>query len=211
MIIDADAILFDSDGVLVDSHEMVTLAWTKIAQTYSLDIDVLLAELAGVRARDTLSKYLEGGDLDDAVAHLERLEIETAGETVALRGAVDLVGALPPATFAFVTSGSRALAEARWIGAGVSLPPIRVTAEDVSKGKPHPEPFLVGAKLLGATPQRCVVFEDSPSGGEAGRAAGAIVVAVGRMPWPFEPATRVEDLSAVSVLSTSPSLRLLLE
>ncbi len=211
MIIDADAILFDSDGVLVDSHEMVTLAWTKIAQTYSLDIDVLLAELAGVRAYDTLSKYLAGGDLADAVAQLERLEIETAGETVALRGAVDLVDKLLPATFAFVTSGSRALAEARWNGAGVPLPPVRITAEDVSKGKPDPEPFLVGAKMLGVTPQRCVVFEDSPSGGAAGKAAGAIVVAVGQTPWPFEPAVRVADLSAVSVMSTSPKLRLLLE
>ena len=211
MIIDADAILFDSDGVLVDSHDMVTAAWTKIAHTYSLDIDVLLAELAGVRARDTLSKHLEGGDLDDAVAQLERLEIETAGETVALRGAVDLVGKLLPATFAFVTSGSRALAEARWLGAGVSLPPVRVTAEDVSNGKPDPEPFLVGAKRLGVAPQRCVVFEDSPSGGVAGREAGAIVVAVGQTPWPFEPAARVADLSAVSVMSASPSLRLLLE
>ncbi len=210
MIIDADAILFDSDGVLVDSHKMVAAAWTEIATTYSLDIDVLLAELAGVRAYDTLSKYLSGGDLDDAIAHLERLEIETAGRTVALPGAIDLVGELPPATFAFVTSASRALAEARWGGAGVSLPPARVTADDVIKGKPDPEPFLVGARLLGIDPERCVVFEDSPSGGEAGKAAGAVVVAVGATPWPFEPVARVADLSAVSVVSTSPSLQLLL-
>ena len=202
MLFEVEAILFDSDGVLVDSHAMVETAWRRIAAQYSLDIDVLLAELAGVRAIDTLSKYLSGESLHQAIADLERLEVDTADGTIALPGAVELVSALVGSPYAFVTSASSELAIARWAGAGIPLAGTLITADHVSRGKPDPEPFVRAAERLGVLPGRCVVFEDSPSGGQAGISAGATVIAVGAAPWPFEPAARVPNLAAVSVVST---------
>lgn len=211
MQIEAQAILFDNDGVLVDSHEQVVAAWSQLAAEYSLDIDRLLVELVGVRSADTLSRYVPAEQLDDAVARLEVLEIELAAQTPALVGALDLVSQLPPDRWAIVTSATRPLADARWAGAQLVPPPSTVTADDVSHGKPHPEPFLAGAKVLGFDAARCVVFEDSPSGGEAARAAGAAVVAVGSLPWSFEPTARVNDLSEVTVHATADGLMLTID
>lgn len=192
-------VLLDSDGVLVDSHDLVVEAWSEIAQIHDLDIDRLLRELVGVRANDTLSHHLPEPLASQAVKHLEEIEVESADETPALAGARELVDRLPLDRYAIVTSASHRLASARWAGAGIRVPPVVVTADDVSRGKPDPEPFVTGAARLGIAPGACVVFEDSPSGGRAARAAGTIVIAVGRQPWDVEPAARIADLSAVSV------------
>ena len=102
------------------------------------------------------------------------------------------------------TACRRALALARWRSAGVPIPRVAITADDVSIGKPHPEPYLAAAGVLGVDPSRCLVFEDSPNGGEAARAAGAAVVAVGSRPWSFEPALRISDLASAPVLAVGP-------
>lgn len=197
MQIECDAILFDNDGVLVDSHEQVDVAWRTLATEFELDIDAIWSELVGARSRDTLSRHLEPDVVDDAVERLERLEVELATHTQPLGGALDLIGQLGSGRWAIVTSASRRLAEARWNGAGVFAPAHTVTADDVSRGKPFPDPFVTGASRLGVDPARCVVFEDSAPGGDAGRAAGATVIAVGNQPWRFDPVGRVADLSQV--------------
>ena len=197
MRVECDAILFDNDGVLVDSHDQVDQAWRQLAAEFGLDFEVLRTELVGARSRDTLSRHLASGVLDAAVRRLEDLEVELAAATQPLAGALDLIDQLGEQRWAIVTSASRRLAEARWSGAGVRTPNTTVTADNVSRGKPDPEPFLTGAEYLGVNPNRCVVFEDSAPGGEAARAAGARVIAVGDQPWPFEPSLRVKDLSQV--------------
>ena len=195
--LEVDAILFDNDGVLVDSHAEVTEAWTQMANEFDLDGEELLKTAVGVRAIDTLSRYLEEPKLSAAYNRLADLEIALATRTRMLAGAETLLKSLPDSTWTVVTSAPRTLALARWAGAGITVPDQTVTGDDVSAGKPDPEPYLVGAKLLGVDPERCLVFEDSPSGGDAARAAGATVIAVGDQEWRFEPAARVDDLREV--------------
>lgn len=194
----ADAVLFDSDGVLVDSHRQLTAAWSTLAAAFGLDFERLSAELVGVPSRQTLARYLEGEQLDDAVTRLEDLEVESAAGTAAIPGAGPLVDSLPRERLAFVTSASRRLAMARWTAAGISIPADVVTADDVIRGKPDPEPFLTAAERLGVEPTRCVVFEDSDAGGAAAAASGATVVAVGPTPWTIEGVARVPDLRSVT-------------
>ncbi len=209
MEITFDAALFDNDGVLVDSHVEVDRAWRQIAEEFGLDIDMLLSELAGVRSIDTLCRYLPPARARLAAAQLEELEVELANLTRPLAGALKLTSQLPANRWSIVTSASRRIAEARWRGAAIAVPPSTVTADDVTHGKPHPEPFLTAARLLGVDPTRCVVFEDSASGGAAGLAAGAIVIAVGSQTWEATPTARVQNLSEV-VMAIDGRGRLLL-
>lgn len=197
-VLRADAVLFDSDGVLVDSHEQVELAWRTVADSFGLDWGQLRTELVGVPARQTLARHLRGAELDHAVAQLEDLEVETASATPAIPGAVELTRSLPAGAYAIVTSAARRLGLARWMAAGIRIPDVVVSADDVQRGKPDPEPFLAAATRLGVDPRRCVVFEDSDAGGAAARAAGATVVAVGVRPWATHPAVRIADLRAVT-------------
>ena len=206
MRIDVEAVLFDSDGVLVDSGAHVDEAWSQLASEFDLDIEILAGELAGVRAIDTLGQYLNGSELNAAVDRLEDLEIDLATKVRALPGAVDLCAALPSGTWTVVTSASRRLGEARWNGAGIRMPQDTITADDVVHGKPDPEPYERAAMLLRVNPQQCVVFEDSPSGAESARRAGATLIAVGDLNWNFEPFARIEDLSAVSLIQPSSTL-----
>ncbi len=206
--ITVDAVLFDNDGVLVDSHDVVLQAWTALAGEFDLEIDALTPELAGVRAIDTLVRFLPPDAAAAATARLEDIEVGLAAGTRPLAGASELLPSLPPDRWAIVTSASRRLAEARWRGAELPVPATTVTADDVSVGKPEPEPFLAAASALGVDPGRCVVFEDSPSGGEAGRRAGCHVIAVGHHEWEFQPMARVADLRAVSIQTVGPSLRI---
>lgn len=208
IVLRADAILFDSDGVLVDSHQQVHVAWEAVASRFGLDWARLRAELVGVPARDTLARHLDGAALDDAVAQLEELEVEAATSTTPIPGAVDVTRSLPADTFAIVTSASRRLGHARWHAAGIVVPDVVVTADDVHRGKPDPEPFLTAAARLGLDPRRCVVFEDSDAGGTAARAAGAAVVAVGPTGWTSPPSVRIPDLRAVEVGRTGDALTL---
>lgn len=204
--IEVAAVLFDSDGVLVDSHRQVEAAWLKICERYQIDAEQVLKSLVGVRAGDTLGRFLDGDRLTEAIDVLEAEEISTADVTLAINGATDLVASLPHNRYAFVTSAAEPLAGARWRGAGIVPPPVVITAEDVTRGKPDPEPYLTGAHRLGVAAKDCLVFEDSASGGEAARRAGAVVVAVGSIPWSFEPQARIPDLSAVTVSTTTSGL-----
>ncbi len=199
VVLHVDALLFDSDGVLVDSHAQVDVAWRALADEFRLDFSVLATQLVGVPARQTLARHLGGARLDAAIGRLEDLEVETAATTAAVRGATELLVALPADRWAVVTSATRRLGEARWSGAGIPMPAFAITADDVARGKPAPDPYLAGAALLGADPARCLVFEDSAAGGDAAVAAGAAVVAVGDQVWRVTEVVRVTDLATVRV------------
>lgn len=197
--IEADAVLFDSDGVLVDSHRQVDVAWNTLATEFGLDWGVISTQHVGVPARQTLARHLTDAPLAAAVLRLEELEVSTAEGTDPIGGAAELIASLPAGRWAVVTSATRRLGEARWAGARLPMPAHAITADDVERGKPFPDPFLAGAALLGVAPERCVVFEDSPSGGVAAAAAGAVVVQVGHQTWSVVPAARVRDLADVHV------------
>jgi mannitol-1-/sugar-/sorbitol-6-phosphatase len=176
----ARAILFDMDGTLVDSTAIVERVWTEFAGRYGLDIAEILRTSHGVQALDTVRRFApEGADVHALAAELGHMELTETDGIVAVPGALQLLESLPADAVALVTSASRELATVRMAAAGVELPAAMVTSEDVSRGKPHPEGYLLGASLLRADPAEAVVFEDAPAGIAAGVAAGIRTVAVG--------------------------------
>ena len=199
VVVDVDAVLLDNDGVLVDSHAVVDVAWRRLCEEFGLDTERVMAEPSGAPAAETLARHLSGEARDAAVARLEDLEVDLAADVRPLRGAPELLAALPDGRWTVVTSATRRLAVARWSGAGLPVPAQPVTADDVRRGKPDPEPYLRGAEVLDVEPGRCVVLEDSAGGAAAAAAAGCAVVAVGDQPWDVRPAARVDDLGAVTV------------
>ncbi|WP_222840732.1 HAD-IA family hydrolase [Actinosynnema mirum] len=193
------ALLFDCDGVLVDSEASVTSAWTRWARELGLDPDAVMATVHGRRAVDTVALHVEQARRAEAVAMIDAFELAEVGATTAIPGAAELLASLPPDRWATVTSGKRDLATARLRAAGLPVPRALVTAGDVASGKPHPEGYLAGARLLGVDASRCAVFEDVPVGVRAGRSAGAgVVVGVGGRAFGGDrPDVVVPDLRAV--------------
>ena len=208
MIISCEALLFDNDGVLVDSHAQVVHAWTRLCNEYGLDFVALESQILGARAIDSLSRLLEPAVAAEAVAKLEVYEIDLADQTKPVAGALDLLPTVPSERWTIVTSAPRPLAIARFSGAGIPYPSNIVCGDDVQRGKPDPEPYLAGAAKLGIDPANCVVFEDSPAGGAAAVAAGARVVAVGEVEWHVEPIARVKDLRVVTAAATNAGVEL---
>jgi mannitol-1-/sugar-/sorbitol-6-phosphatase len=172
------AILFDLDGVLVDSTRSVERQWRIWAREHGIDEEKAMAIAHGVRAVEVIRTIAPHLDAEAEVVKLEALEAaDHAGVTV-MRGAVALVRAIPDGRWGVVTSGRRNLATARLQLAGISSPPTMVTASDVTNGKPHPEPYLKGAKLLGVNPAECLVIEDAPAGIRSAHAGGMKVIAL---------------------------------
>ena len=174
------AVLFDMDGTLVDSTAVVEQVWGEFAGRYGLDIAEILRTSHGIQAADTVRRFAPAGA--DVVALTEELgameRVRTTG-IVALPGAAALLRSLPAEAVALVTSADRILADIRMDAAGLAMPAAAVTAEMVTRGKPHPEGYLTAAGMLGVDPQDAVVFEDAPAGIAAGVAAGIRTVAVG--------------------------------
>jgi sugar-phosphatase len=177
-VLQCRAILFDLDGVLVDSRRCIERIWRTWAATRGLDAEPFLRVAHGRRTAETLR--LVAPDLDAAaeVGALDAMEaVETQGLSVA-PGATTLVSRLPPSCWAIVTSGSRAVATLRLRTAGLPVPRVLVTSEEVRRGKPDPEGYLTAATRLAVAPADCVVVEDSPAGVAAGKGAGMRVIAV---------------------------------
>jgi mannitol-1-/sugar-/sorbitol-6-phosphatase len=173
-----EALLFDLDGVLVDSRAVVERTWRRWARRHDLDPAELLRVAHGRRTRETLQAVVPHLDLASEVAWLDAAELADVDGLVAVNGALRLLSALPAGAWAVVTSGGHALAERRLDAAGVPIPRVLVASEDVTLGKPAPDGYQLAAKRLGCEPASCVVFEDAPPGVAAGRAAGARVVAL---------------------------------
>ncbi|MFJ6898656.1 HAD family hydrolase [Streptomyces hokutonensis] len=204
MKIHAEALLFDNDGTLVSSLESVRRCWTRWAEEFGITAeDFARVELHGRTAVAIAADLLPADVVPTAVARIEALEVEDVpnGGATLLPGTRDFLDSLPADRWAVVTSATRRLAEARLAHAGI-LPKTLVVAEDVTRGKPDPEPYLLAARQLGVDPARCVVFEDAPAGLQAGRAAGMITVALAttHQVHELDADLVVSDLSALSAL-----------
>jgi mannitol-1-/sugar-/sorbitol-6-phosphatase len=177
-VIDVAAILFDCDGVLVDSAASVERAWRGWATVGGLDADDVMAIAHGRRTEDTLRELGFTDDLAAEVDRVEGAEIADTSDVTAFAGAAGALAALPPEAWAVVTSGTRGLATARLAAAGLPLPGVLVTADDVAAGKPDPQGYLDAARRLGVPPADCLVVEDAPAGVQAALAAGMRVLAL---------------------------------
>jgi sugar-phosphatase len=204
--IHCQGILFDMDGILISSIGSVERSWTKWAEMRGVDPAHACHIAHGRRAVETVSELRPDLDTDAECAILEKMEIADQDDLVMLPGVQNLLTALSSISgrprWTVVTSATERLARVRLAAGGIPVPERLITADQVTEGKPHPAPFLAGAALLGFAPEECVVFEDSSSGAQAGRAAGCTVVAT-PFSHPIESLQAadylIEDLSRVSV------------
>jgi len=177
-VITASAMLFDLDGVLVDSTPAVARVWTRWAIEHGFEPEKTVREAHGRPSIETIRELLPGADHEAKNRDLERREIEDLDGVVALPGAIELLTSFPLHRWAIVTSCTRPLAEVRIRATGLPVPPTIITSSDITNGKPHPEPYIKGAVALGFTPADCVVVEDVPAGIRSGKASGARVIAL---------------------------------
>ena len=204
-----DAVLFDLDGTLVDSTPAVTRSWLRWAGEEGVD-PALLVGRHGVTAAGIIAAVVPERDEAARAAALDRIESIEVGDTegvVVMPGARGALAALADASrSAVVTSSTRPLALVRIAAAGLTAPGVVVTASDVTRGKPDPQPFLLAAEHLGVDPARCLVVEDAPAGLDAGRAAGCATLALATTHTrdelaASEPDAVVGDLGAVRFVS----------
>lgn len=176
-------VLFDMDGVLLDSTPAVERAWRWWAQRHGLDADEVVHRAHGRPSLATVRDYLPQADerrIEAENRMVEAREIADVEGIRALAGARELLESLPEARWAVVTSCTRALAEVRYAAGGLKRPRWLITADDVTHGKPAPEPYLLGARRLGLAAGECVVVEDVAAGVRSGKAAGARVLGLAR-------------------------------
>jgi mannitol-1-/sugar-/sorbitol-6-phosphatase len=193
------ALLFDNDGTLVDSHEAVEQSWGQWAREFAPTFR-FSEEWFGNRAEDVVRRVLGPELFEVANDRINELEQLTAELTVPLPGTLELIASLAPSQWTIVTSANPRLAAARITAAGLPVPKALVTAADVQRGKPAPDPYLLGATKLGVPIERCAVFEDAVSGINSGLAAGApLVVGIGE---------RTLDTDAHIVVSSLQGIRL---
>lgn len=171
-------VLFDMDGVLMSSLGSVERSWQRYAKSRGLDAELAVKLAHGRRAIETVRTLRPDLDADSELRVIEAWEIEDNEGLVVLPGVRELLAALPEGSWAIVTSATERLARSRLAFAGIRIPEHFVTAETVTHGKPHPEPYRHGAAVLGLAPSDCVVIEDAPAGVAAGKAAGCNVLAV---------------------------------
>ena len=195
----ASALLFDNDGVLVDSHQAAADAWAQWASEFAPNFVWDVPENAGRRAEDKVREQVAPELFERANDRINELEQLTAGATIALPGAVELLQSLKAGTWTVCTSANPNLGRARLLAAGLIVPEELVTGDDVERGKPHPDPYLLGAKRLGFEPEDCVVFEDAPAGAEAALEAGVgLVVGVSERALDTEADIVVRDLRGIT-------------
>ena len=171
------ALLFDLDGVLIDSTPAVARVWHRWAVAHGFDPEAVVKMAHGRPSRATIAELLPHANVEKEDREVERMEIEDIDGVVALPGAQQLLESLPPDCWTIVTSCTRRLAEVRLRAAALPIPKTMITSSDVKKGKPDPEPYLKAAAILQRAASDCVVVEDVPAGIRAGKAADARVIA----------------------------------
>jgi sugar-phosphatase len=173
------AFLFDMDGTIINSIPATERVWSRWALKHGLDVATFLPTMHGQRGVDTIGRLgLPGVDPVAEAKEVERGELEDVDGVVPIAGAIAFLSALPADRWGIVTSAPVALAQRRLAAAGMPLPGIIVTADDVTRGKPAPDGYRLGAERLGFDPADCLVFEDVPAGILAGEGAGAQVVVI---------------------------------
>jgi mannitol-1-/sugar-/sorbitol-6-phosphatase len=171
------ALLFDLDGVLINSTPAVARVWHRWAVAHGFDPQEVIVRAHGRPSIATLRDYLPHADHEAENRKIERAEIEDLDGVLALPGTLDLLKSLPEDRWTIVTSGTRPLAEVRIKHAGLPLPKKMITATEIVHGKPDPEPYRKAAAMLGFAASDCVVCEDVPAGIRSGKSAGAKVIA----------------------------------
>jgi sugar-phosphatase len=210
-ILSCAAILFDLDGVLVDSRSVVERTWQRWGKLRNVNEPDLVRRAHGRRSIETVRDVTPYLDADREVEWLAHAELADFDGVVALPGAAAAIEKLAEGEWAVVTSGGRELAQRRLAHCGLAIPRVLVAAEDVMLGKPAPEGYMLAAAHLGAEPSACIVVEDTPAGIQSGRGAGAKVVALTTT---FaSPALAAADvvtgsLAEVNIQRSSPGLRL---
>ena len=196
-----DAVLFDLDGTLVDSTASVLRNWARLATILGRDGEDLAGHLQGIPGRQVL-RMIEPGLSEERIRELDEMlidgEVADTADVVAAKGAAELLAALPADRWAIVTSGPRRLARARIKVAGLPMPGILITADDVVTGKPDPAPFRLAVERIGHPAERCLAIEDAPAGIASARAAGCRVLGV-LTTYPSLEADTVPDLTALSI------------
>lgn len=175
--VECAALLFDLDGVLIDSTPAVARVWSRWALEHGFNPEEVVARAHGRPSLTTVREYLPNADHHAENKEVERREIEDLEGVIPLPGALELLASLPADRWTIVTSCTRPLAEVRIKAAGLPLPPKLITSSDITHGKPHPEPYRKGASVLGVSVPECIVLEDVPAGVQSGKAAGARVIA----------------------------------
>jgi mannitol-1-/sugar-/sorbitol-6-phosphatase len=170
------ALLFDLDGVLIDSTPAVSRVWSRWAIAHGFNPEKVVKMAHGRPSRRTISELLPYADVQKEDSVVERMEIEDLDGVVPLPGARELIEGLRPDRWTIATSCTRALANVRLRAAGLPIPATMVTSSDVRTGKPDPEPYLKAAANLNYAASACVVIEDAPAGISAGKSAGARVI-----------------------------------
>ncbi len=172
------AILFDLDGVLIDSTSCIRRHWDDWTRQHGLDMKALMRVAHGLRTIETMRQIAPHLDIEQEAKRFEMIEIADTDGIVRIEGASKILQGLPRHVWGIVTSGSQELARARLHRAGLPIPETLISGDDVRQGKPVPEPYLLGAKRMGVAVEDCVVIEDSPAGIAAAKAAGMQAIAV---------------------------------
>lgn len=178
MSIECDALLFDLDGVLLDSTECIQNTWKMWGQKRGIPLEKIMAVAHGRRAVETIRLVAPHLNAEEEAKPLSEWEAITTEGVYVIEGALPLVSALPSDGWAVVTSGTYGIASARMRCTGLPIPDIMITADDVVKGKPDPEPYLAASDRMKITPENCVVIEDSPAGIEAAHKAGMRAIGI---------------------------------
>lgn len=193
-----DGVLFDNDGVLVDSHDVAARVWNQWAADWAPGFDFHRDIQHGVRLRDVVAQLVPAAVAPHAAQQLLDMEIRLTAEVPPVPGARELTSGCPPKSWAIVTSGVREIAVNRLIAARIPRPTAIISAEDTLRGKPAPDPYLAGAAALNLHPQRCAVFEDAVTGIEAARAARiGYVIGVGQATLSADIDVAVSSLSGI--------------
>jgi mannitol-1-/sugar-/sorbitol-6-phosphatase len=175
--VQCSALLFDMDGVLINSTPAVARVWRRWAIEHGFNPEEVVARAHGRPSLTTVREYLPNANHEKENREVEHREIEDLEGVVPLPGALDLLACLPDDRWTVVTSSTRPLAEVRIKAAGLPLPKNLITATDIVHGKPHPEPYLKAASILDFPAPECIVVEDVPAGIQSGKSAGARVIA----------------------------------
>lgn len=195
----ASALLFDNDGVLVDSHQAAIAAWATWASEFAPDWDWNTAENAGVRAEDMVRARVAPELFELANNRINQLEQDSADQTLALGGAFELLHSLRSGIWTVCTSANLNLGKARLEAARLPVPAELVSGNDVAQGKPFPDPYLLGAARLGFDIHDCVVFEDAVAGVQAAiEAEAGLIVGVSERALLSEADIVVRDLSGIT-------------
>jgi sugar-phosphatase len=170
--------VFDLDGVLIDSQQVVERVWRRWAEERGLAADAVLSYVHGRRAHEVVAHFAPRLDIEAEAERVGRLEVEGSSALQAIPGAAECMTLAARGPWAIVTSGARELATTRLAAGGLPVPEVLIAAEDVTKGKPDPEPYALASRALGVHGRECVAVEDAPTGITAAKRAGMLVIGV---------------------------------